>query len=85
MSKKFGVFNPLANWKRGDLPIDPIVKLTFNEGLGTGNGFQLITSSLASSDEIDSAIDQLQKDLEYVRSEAKRVLHKQKEKILVTL
>ena len=80
MSGKFGVFNPFQKWKKGDLPCDPTVTIALNQW-GTNDGVVTISESLASDTEIDFAIDQLKKNLESARKEAKRVLKSQREKI----
>ena len=80
MSGRFGVFNPFQKWKKSDLPFDPTVTVALNQW-GTNHGVVTISASLASDTEIDFAIDQLKKDLESARKEAKRVLKSQREKI----
>lgn len=85
MSRKFWIFNSLAKWKCGDLPGNTFVKLVLNENLGIESGFQAITTSLASDEEIDYAVDQLQRDLEFARNQAKRTLRRQQMKINASL
>lgn len=80
MSGKFRVFNPFQKWKKGDLPCDPTVTIALNQW-GTNDGIVTISASLATNTEIDFAIDQLKKDLESARNEAKRVLKVQRDKI----
>ena len=81
MPGKFGVFNPFQKWKKGDLPGDPTVSVVLNEYSTSEEGIVSISSTLATDSEIDYTIDELQKNLESVRKEAKRVLKAQKEKI----
>ncbi len=81
MSGKFGVFNPFRDWKKGDLPCDTHVTLVVNELNPENDGRIRMTPNLATDSEIDYEIDQMKKDLESVRKEAKRVLKAQREKI----
>ena len=81
MAGKFGVFNPFKKWKKGDLPGDPTVSIILNEYGTSDEGVISISATLVTDSEIDNAIDELQKNLESVRKEAKRVLKLQKEKI----
>lgn len=81
MSEIFSVVNPLRTWKKGDLPADPTVTIVFNEIFTNEEGRITISATLAADCEIDHAIDAVQKDLESVRKEAKRVLKTQNEKI----
>ncbi len=80
MSGQFGIINPFRNWKIGDLPCDPTITVVLKEW-SMIDAFVTVSASLASDSEIDSAIDRLMKDLESTRSEAKRVLKAQQEKI----
>lgn len=82
MLGKFGVYNPFGKWKKGDDPCDPTVALKLKEPIFTvSDGSITISALLATSSEIDFAVDQLQKDLEAARKEAKRILKAQQEKI----
>ena len=81
MAGKFGVFNPFKTWKNGDLPGDPTVSIILNESGTSDDGVISISVTLVTDSEIDYAINELQKNLESVRKEAKRVLKLQKEKI----
>ena len=82
MSVKFGIINPFKKWKKGDLPRDPTVSLILKEGyFSNTDGDICVSATLASDYEIDYAVDQLQKNLESVRKEAKRVLKTQRDKI----
>lgn len=81
MSGKFGVVNLFADWKKGDPPVDPFITLALNEVLGQVDGFPKLTATLATAPEIDFEVDQMQRDLEVVRGEAKRVLREQQLKI----
>jgi len=81
MPKNFAVFNPLRAWKEGDLPSDPTVTIVLNEISRNQEERIAISQELADDKEIDSAIDDLQKELETVRKEAKRVLNTQKKKL----
>ena len=83
MPVKFGVYNPFNKWKKGDPPDDPTVSLIL-EGTGcftNKNGDINISATLVSDSEIDYAVEHLQKSLESVRKEAKRVLKTQRDKI----
>lgn len=81
MSGQFGVFNPLSKWKKGDMPYDLAINIVLNGWGSVGEDLVSISALLATDTEIDFAVDQLSKDLEFVRKEAKRVLKAQKEKI----
>lgn len=82
MLGKFGVFNPLEKWKKGDVPCDPTVALKLNGPVFTASDDSIMISALLAMDsEIDFAVEQLQKDLETARKEAKRILKTQQEKI----
>lgn len=85
MSRIFGVFNPLRIWKKDDLPVDPVVHIVVAQPQIHGDGEIVLTASLASDQEIDFAVNEMQKDLEEVRREAKRTLDKQREKILTAI
>lgn len=80
MSGQFGVLNRFSKWKKGDFPCDPTVTIALNQW-GKINDVVTISATLASDSEIDFAIDQLKKDLESARKEAKRVLKAQRKKI----
>lgn len=81
MSGKFGVLNPFKKWKKGDFPCSPTVTIVLNEVLHLKDGSIGLSASLAADAEIDWVIDQLIKDLEAVRRDAKRTLKNQLEKI----
>ena len=75
MHRKFDVYNPQRQWKKGDIPKDPTLFLILM-GHGTlKGGLVAVTHSLASDEEIDFAVDDLIKDLEVARNKAKRVLN----------
>ena len=80
MSGKFGIFNPFDKWKKGDLPFAPTVMIALNR-CGIKNGVVKISGTLVSESEIDFTIDELKKDLESVRKEAKKSLKKQRNKM----
>jgi hypothetical protein len=81
MAGKFGVDNLSEKWKKGDLPMNPFVRVILNEALHCINGTIGISATLATDNEIDFEIDKLHKNLELVRKEAKLVLKKQRDKI----
>lgn len=82
MPGKFGVFNPFEKWKKGDAPCDPTVALKLKGPVFIdGDGSIMISALLATDSEIDFAVEQLQKNLEAARKEAKRILKVQQEKI----
>lgn len=85
MPGTFGVNNPLDEWKKGDMLFDPIVYVVVQAHGTLPGGSISVSTSLANDEEIDNAINSLQKELESVRKQAKRVLAKQKQKILVPL
>ena len=79
-----GVHNPLAKWKLGELPANPVVQLILNQNLGERNGFPILSSTLASDAEIDEAVAQWVSDLKRAASEAKRTLRRQHEKMIAS-
>lgn len=85
MSGKFGVFNPLGKWKKGDFPCDPTVTIILSEYFTTDEKVICLSATLATDSEIDFAVDVLQKSLESVRKQAKLVLKKQREKIKIAI
>jgi hypothetical protein len=85
MSGKFGVLNPLRNWKKSDPLSGPTVSIVLNEYAKNSEGFVSISANLATSSEVDYVIDELKKSLEFARQDAKRILQEQQEKILDSL
>lgn len=82
MPRKFGVFNPLRGWKKGDVPNDPTVSIILAEGYFSNSAGEIcISTTLTSDSEIDYAVDQLLENLEAVRKEAKQVLKVQRNKM----
>ncbi len=81
MSAAFLILNPFQKWKKGDLPCDPTVSIALKQWGTSKDGNIIISASLATDSEIDYAVDQLKKDLELARKNAKRILKSQREKI----
>jgi len=81
MYRKFAVYNPLESWKKGDLPVDPIVEIVVENYQVRGPGRISITATLASDSEIDFAIDSLIGDLNEIRKRAKATLTAQRRKL----
>ena len=81
MHRKFDVYNPLSQWKKGDMPGDPTLFLILMGHGALKGGLVAVTHSLASDEEIDFAVDDLIKDLEGALNKAKRVLNAQRIKI----
>lgn len=81
MSGKFGVFNPFRKWKKGDPLGDTHITIVVNELNAEDDGRIRMTPKLATDSEIDYEIDQMKRDLESVRKEAKSVLKTQRDKI----
>ena len=71
----------MKSWKPGDFPATPSVTLVLNEGLGTIEGFAILTSSLSSESEIDFEVGRLQEALRDAGKQAKRVLAAQVKKL----
>lgn len=82
MLRMFDVLNLMSDWKKGDLPMDPVIQIIANGIQKRKDGSVLITQSLVCDSEIDYVIDELHKELELIRSEAKRTIKKQKQKML---
>ena len=74
MSFYFEVFNPLAQWKKGDYPLSPQVAIRVATYRTESGGAVTIGPYLATESEIDAAVNYLIKELEGVRKDAKRQL-----------
>ena len=85
MSGRFGVYNPLREWKKGDLPCNAMVNIAVQEYSTMKDREILVSANLMTDEEIDYAVDGLIQDLEKARKEAKRTLNKQNQKIQSTL
>ncbi len=81
MNGRFGIYNPLQGWKSGDLHADATVFVVLNRSSTVGENLVCVSPSLASDKEVDEVIDQMIKDIEKVRREAKRVLKMQLNKL----
>ena len=71
MPVNFEVKGILDNWKKGGLPGDQIVEIVLGDHSLDEDGLINITHQLASSFEVDDAIDSLIEQLEIVRDQAK--------------
>ena len=80
-----GVHNLLKDWKKGDMPMDPMVRLIMNRSLGEIEGFPALTANLAADSEVDFEVKRLKEDLDRAAIQAKRILKEQKAKILASL
>lgn len=85
MSEIFGVLGTMDDWKKGDLPGNQTVNIVLNSYARLNNGSIAITAELASDEEVDCAIDQITKELEFVRKKAKEKIKKTNEIIRSSL
>ncbi len=73
MSNKFGILKLPAKLKATDFPCDTLLWITVNP-IGTKDGENLLTGSIASTAEAVYAIDSLIKDLQALKKQAKNKL-----------
>lgn len=81
MSKSFNLINHTKYWKKGDLRLPAMVSLTLGPHASDGKNRYYITQNLTSECEVDEAIDQVIKNLEMDRKEAKKILKHENERI----
>lgn len=72
---RFGIYNPLLEWKQGDPPCSPFIHIALGYHAVEGD-HMLLSAQLMTNREIDEAIDSLQSDLEECRKSAKSDLKK---------
>lgn len=72
MQGKFGVLGILDDWEKGDIRGDQMVNIILNSHSSIRKGIICISPQLASDREVDEVVDQLIRDLESVRKEAKK-------------
>lgn len=71
---KIVIHSPLRKWKKGQMPISPFINLSVgSDGISRDHDI-LISSQLATDQEIDYAVNNLIKELEKLRNEAKKEL-----------
>ncbi len=75
---RFVMHSPMQSWTRGAYPLSPFVEITLDDaGLLRQAGSRLVlTDQLMTAVEVDDAIDNLVRELERVRSEAKEELRR---------
>lgn len=74
MSFYFEAFNPLAQWKKGGYPLSPQVAVRVATYRTESGGAVIVGPYLATESEIDEVVNNLFKELEGVRKDAKRQL-----------
>ena len=72
MKGLFGIVGTMDKWKKGDFPNNQMVSITLENYLAKTDEKILLSCELASDGEVDYAIDNLIKNLEFIRKKAKK-------------
>ena len=79
---KFEMYSPLRARKKGDNPVSPFIHLSLGYHATSDDGHILLSAQLMTNREVDECVDQLRKELEKFRKEAKQELTTLHERML---